>query len=660
MSRILAAVIAIAVAPVVAPVAAQAPRVTPAGDPSVNADTIYRLAIDPKDRPEETSLFLLDDGIVRLEADGTGARTYRQIVQILRPEAAENYQEMRFSYAPRHERFTLNWIRVVRPDGTVISEKPSQVQESDVPAQMGDPIYSDRKVIRASVTGVAPGTIVDFSYTTEELKPFLAGDAYFGWSVSTGGSVARSRYIVDVPADLRLNIRERNLTFRRAEHASAGRRTLTWAIGDLPKVKPEPFAADSNDVHMSVDIGLPLSWSDIGKWYAGHASSRYALTPAVEAKLSELIAGARTLDDTLRAIHRWVAQDVRYVSIALGLGGYQPRTPDDVLRSGFGDCKDKATIFVAMLQRLGIDAQPVLLNSTGGVARGLPSIKQFDHAIAAFRRPGRREYEFTDLTAKMTPLGELPFGMQGEFGIVVHRDGRTEEVTFPKSDVRDNRAVIRVSGTLSEDGSFSGDYEERAVGARQYGLRDAFFDPPDSTQRSQMANGVASQWFQAATGEYVELFDGRDLARPPRVTLRVKEGRAAQVAGNTVVLQNPFGDMTRFTAAARELEAEPPRRFPIDAGAIFGHSETHLELRVTLPEGWRAQLPAGVEATGPFGSYRSTYEQNGRELVLTRTVTGASGILPPDRIGALIAWMRDIGRDGAGVIVIQKDGGRDD
>ena len=46
------------------PLSAQAPVITPAGDPSVEADTIYRLAVDPSEFPEETAIFLLDDGVV--------------------------------------------------------------------------------------------------------------------------------------------------------------------------------------------------------------------------------------------------------------------------------------------------------------------------------------------------------------------------------------------------------------------------------------------------------------------------------------------------------------------------------------------------------------------------------------------------------------------
>lgn len=141
--------------------AAQAPIITPQGDPSVRSDSIYALAVNPAEYPEETAVWLLDDGVLRLEADGRGTRSYRTVMQILREEAVDSYNELQFGWAPGHERFTLNWARVVRPDGTVISAEPTQVQVSDVVAQKGNPVYADRKVMRVSLSGVEPGSIVD-------------------------------------------------------------------------------------------------------------------------------------------------------------------------------------------------------------------------------------------------------------------------------------------------------------------------------------------------------------------------------------------------------------------------------------------------------------------------------------------------------------------
>ena len=632
---------------------AQGPHITPAGDPSVNADTIYRLAVKPEDFPQESGIVLLDDGVLHIEPDGREESTYRQITQILRPEAVDRYSEQQFSYAPKHQRFTVNWIRVVRPDGTVVSAAPSHVQESDVPAQFGDPTYSDQKVVRVSLTGVAPGTIVDVSYTTTELKPFLSGDFFDSWNVSSGPQVMRSRYVVDVPAGFTPRIREDNLNFARTEKSANGRHTYTWATTNIKSVKSEAFESDSNGVYMSIVISSPITWAAIGKWYAGNARDRYVASPAVDSAITQAVKGARTLDDSIRAVHRWVAQDIRYVSIALGLGGYQPRSPDDVVRTGFGDCKDKATLFIVALKRLGIAAFPVILNSSGEVQRTMPSIAQLDHVIAAFKRPGQTQYEFADLTASLTPLGELPFDYQGAFGMVVHPNGTIEEITFPKASIADNSGSRRIVGTLSADGQFTGTYEESGLGSRQYQLRSAFENPLDSVQRAKAANAIAGNIFEGAQGDSLTGFVGKDLSAKPKMSVIVRNGRAASMAGTNAILTNPFGTMSGFSSAAQEIETAGPRLFPIAADKIFGYGVTTMEFHVTMPEGWHALLPRNVDASSEFGKYHSEYAQSGRDLVLKRTITGAGGNYSPDQLKTMLDWMRKIATDDAKLIVIE-------
>src|SRR5260221_878929 len=131
---------------------AQAPVVGPRGDPSIRNDTIYHLVVSPADYPDEPYVYLLDDGIVRIEADGRGSRTYRQVVQVLKQEAAAEFGEHQNSYSHALERLRINWMRVVRPDGTVISDSAAQQQETDAPTEMSDPVYSDLKIHRATLS----------------------------------------------------------------------------------------------------------------------------------------------------------------------------------------------------------------------------------------------------------------------------------------------------------------------------------------------------------------------------------------------------------------------------------------------------------------------------------------------------------------------------
>ena len=634
-------------------VAAQAPDISPMGDPSVKSDTIYSLAVDPADHEGESFVYLLDDGVVVYLANGQSKRTYRQVAQILTQDGVENWAEQRFSFEPGHQKLTVNWIRVVKPNGEVVSAKPSHVQDSDVPATMGNPVYADRKVRRASLSGVAVGTIVDYSYTIEELKPYRPGDFLTSWSITTGLPTRRSRFIVDMPANVMPHLIERNLRKPAKVTTASGRRVYTWTAADLPKPKSEPFAADSNGVFQSVALSAPNSWQSISKWYAGLARDRYTLTPELETKLHELVAGARTLDDSLSAVQRWVAQDIRYVSLSLGIGGYQPRPPVEVFKTQYGDCKDKATIFVAMAQKMGVEAYPVLLSAGGEVERELPSIDQFNHAIAALKIG--EKYTFVDLTSDLTPYGELPGADQGQFALVVHPDGHADEVTLPEDPPAANLSETSFTGELTPAGLVNLHYTERAEGLRQYGLRGLFTSPMDSTKRDRFIRALAGNTYPGATGDSLVVFDGKDLKAKPQITMAVHGGQAAKVSGQSAILSLPpsFGSMAGLQTLATQLESGKPRVYPIDVESVIGPIVGVSELVLQLPEGWKADLPNNVIAESAYGSYRAEYSQNGRELRLHRRMEGKRGVKPPEDVDALIAWLRAVAKDDVQYIVLQ-------
>ena len=76
-----------------APLSAQVPKITPAGDPTVLADTIYALGVALADAEDRDELILLDDGVVVVEHDGTGSTTYRTIAQVLTLQQHEDHQD---------------------------------------------------------------------------------------------------------------------------------------------------------------------------------------------------------------------------------------------------------------------------------------------------------------------------------------------------------------------------------------------------------------------------------------------------------------------------------------------------------------------------------------------------------------------------------------
>ncbi|MGH7523899.1 MAG: DUF3857 domain-containing transglutaminase family protein, partial [Gemmatimonadales bacterium] len=590
-------------------------------------DTIYQLSVDSAAYRQYSFVYLLDQETARYDPDGRSTRTFRQVVQILKPTAVQTWAERSIAYRPEHEKLVVNWIRVVRPDGEIVSDKPAQTQESDVPASVRDPVYTHTRVLRYSLANVAPGTIVDISTTLEGNTPPLPGDVLTSWNVSVAAPAMRSYFSLDVPTSIRPRIVERHLDFRRAETESGGRHLFVWAAQNVRPPARELFAPDSSVPAMSIRVGAPLSWSDIGRWYHGLSHDRYVLTPSLTGVVDSVVRTARTADDTIEALHRWIARDLRYVSVALGTGDYQPRLPEVTVATGFGDCKDKATLFIAAARHFHIAAYPVLLNSAGIVDTTLPAVEEFDHVIAAVPRRGVPEFTYLDLTTDEYSGGHVPPSYQGSFGLVVMPDGTSRDITFPKDSggVSEERFV----GELLPDGHVNGKFFLTARGGNvESALRAVYALPPDSARRANLKRS-APRPFPGASVDSMILPDAANLTVHPTIEVDLSAGNGAKAAGPLMILSLPTifqGASQRFRSVPDELTRAGPRRLPIDASRILGGFTTERELRLTLPAGWTAQLPAPVSVTGPFGSFQAEYHQVGRELIVSHTVRGSTGV----------------------------------
>lgn len=626
---------------IVSPVLAQAPKL---------ADSLYSLTVNPADHPDMAYVWLLDEGKYSIEPDGRMKNTTRQVVQILKPEGADAYRERRFTWNPEHQKLTVNWMRVVKPNGEVISEKPEQVQDSDVPAEMGVPMYTAAKVKRMSLSGLEPGTILDFSITTETDAPLMPGEFFVSWRVTTPTYVVRSNLEVDFPVSMSPRINERNLDFKRAEKTQNGRRFYSWTKANVSRFRGEPYAPDSALQGMTVSVSPSFDWNAIGKWYVPIARDAYAITPPVEEKMKSVLTGARTLDDSIRRIHKWVAQDIRYVAIELGRGGYVPRNAETVVRTGFGDCKDKAMLFVAALRKIGVTGYPVLLNIYGLERKETPSLGQFNHMIAAVKRVNG--YEFADLTAGNYAFGKLPRSEQGNLAVLV-RDNDSEEITLPESPSSDALIDATITGKLGEDGIFTGRYEEARRGYLEATMRDVFRNPLDSAKRLTFGRAVTGLYFDRPETDSLVAFDGKDLSAEVKVSTKITRAKMVSKVGDVNLLTNPLRPMESYSRVADAMENDNDRKLPYDMSKLTPQYTTHSVVRIKLPVGWTATLPKSEKLTGPVARYEVSYTQVGDELRIERTLAGLKGIVPASRRLEIVEQLRKMGSDDAKLIVLK-------
>ena len=98
--------------------------------------------------------------------------------------------------------------------------------------------------------------------------------------------------------------------------------------------------------------------------------------------------------DRLRAALQASQDQVRYVALLLGDSDYTPMTADEVWSQRFGDCKGKTALLLALLDRMGIQADPMLVSVKfdDGLDQRLPTLALFDHVIVRAHVDGETYY----------------------------------------------------------------------------------------------------------------------------------------------------------------------------------------------------------------------------------------------------------------------------
>ena len=215
--------------------------------------------------------------------------------------------------------------------------------------------------------GGDPGAVVACE-TERHLRPYLRSEE---WQIQLTIPVVEESLELALPPGGRFAASWSRYTPQKPEELPNGR--LRWEIRNMPaldlrNVRAAP-AWDALAARISVKWGdaavngVANQWRQIGQWIDQLEAHRADPTPEIAAKARELAAGAPDFYAKLSRITSYVQNNVRYFIVIRGIGGYQAHFAADIFRNGYGDCKDKTTLLIAMLQAVGVDAHYLLVDS---------------------------------------------------------------------------------------------------------------------------------------------------------------------------------------------------------------------------------------------------------------------------------------------------------
>ena len=245
----------------------------------------------------------------------------------------------------------------------------SKSEIRDVSAISSFSIYEDSRVRYVDVDNN------EFPYTVEFEYEMTYHDLldYPNWKVEEfGAAVQNASFTLDLPAGFEVQFKTENLGVQPVENTAKGRRYLKWTMGNLPAVKSEPYSPPPAELLPMLLVsphvfeaekytGSMASWKDFGNFMNKLMQGRDELSPAMKTTVRQLTANAATEQEKINVLYRYLQQNMRYVSVQLGIGGWQPFDAKYVEANKYGDCKALSNFMKAMLKEAGIPSYPVLI-----------------------------------------------------------------------------------------------------------------------------------------------------------------------------------------------------------------------------------------------------------------------------------------------------------
>jgi tetratricopeptide (TPR) repeat protein/transglutaminase-like putative cysteine protease len=470
------------------------------------------------------------------EDDGRCSHTYYLLYKVLTQKGAEQWDEVSTSWEPWHEARPGIRARVITADNVVHMLDPKTIADTPAKEDTSD-TYGDKRVLRAPLPAIAPGSLVEQELTWQETAPFFRAGTVNSFYLERSVPVQHASLILEAPASLPLRYDLKLLPDVKPQRIEEnGHVRITFDSGPIEALdQTDSYVPSDVPTFPHITFSTGSSWQQIAEEYAKLVDEKI-LGVDLKTTVTRLIAEKHSREEKAAAILQYIDREVRYTGIEFGESAIVPHSPLDTLKQKYGDCKDKATLLVAMLSAADIPASVALLDSGPGedVTPGLPGMGEFDHAIVY--APGTPDF-WIDATDEYARLGQLPSADQGRLALVV-RAGSNELMKTPVTSAEDNLLVEKREIHLAENGPANVVEVSEPHGSLESEYRSYYVDKENKDRKEGLTSYLKSQYLSDKL-ERMERTDPTDLSRQFELTL---EGSKAK---------RGFTDLDSASAAIR-------------------------------------------------------------------------------------------------------------
>ncbi len=429
----------------------------------------------------------------------------------------------------------------------------------------------------------------------------------------------------------------------------------TWEKSSEPLLSNEDLGGDlfdatiivmiaPNDFQLEQQRGSMRTWKEFGEWYYGLKKGKSLLPENGINDVSSIISGTTTRRETVQRLYEYMQSRTRYISVQLGIGGWQPFDASYVHSRGYGDCKALTNYMEALLQQAGITSYPVLINSgdeRNPMILEFPS-QRFNHVILCV--PFEKDTVWLECTNQSLPFGRLSYSTQNRHALLIEPTGG-KVVRTPSSSAFENRQVRTGTVQLNGAGNAAVTLSTSMFGQRQVSTQFSVLQATPKERHDWILSQMELGNITLSGFSFKGLED-----RSPVITLdrNATLQRYGSVNGNRLFFHPSIVARRSYVPPARPSRISPVR---------FEFPYTNIDsISFTLPEGYSVEtLPPETVLKSSFGEFHGRTTASGDSVITYyRRTDFREYSIPASRYAEYRNFIADIVKADRAQVVLKK------
>lgn len=248
-------------------------------------------------------------------------------------------------------------------------------------------------------------------------------------------AVEKATYTLKIPENISIRRKVLNMEDKYSEKKEGGLIEYKWEVENLTAIERESYSLPLRKVIPVMYVysekfiydnvpGTITDWNTLGAWEHTLQNNRDILPLDAKNKIIELTKDAASDREKVKILYDYLGETTRYVSIQLGIGGWQPMPAAEVYKTGFGDCKALTFYLKCMLDVIGIPS-----NYTGirmdekykTLLEDFPNFNEMNHVI--LQVPLENDTLWLECTNPTIPFGFVHNDIAGHTALEINKNG---------------------------------------------------------------------------------------------------------------------------------------------------------------------------------------------------------------------------------------------